>query len=152
VTENACVFCAVVAGLRGAESCPHPESGAPVRKIADLPASIAILGHDQYYRGYTLVVARTHATELFELASTECGQYLEDMVRVARALAAAFSPRKLNYELLGNTVPHLHWHLFPRYAGDANPLRPVWEREHVPVAPAAEACAETIAAIRRRLA
>jgi diadenosine tetraphosphate (Ap4A) HIT family hydrolase len=32
----------------------------------------------------------------------------------------------MNYELLGNQVPHLHWHLFPRYAGDAEHLKPVW--------------------------
>ena len=38
----------------------------------------------------------------------------------------AFSPHKLNYELLGNQVPHLHWHLFARSADDPNRLAPVW--------------------------
>ena len=37
-----------------------------------------------------------------------------------------FRPHKLNYELLGNQVPHLHWHLFPRHVGDADLLSPVW--------------------------
>jgi diadenosine tetraphosphate (Ap4A) HIT family hydrolase len=32
----------------------------------------------------------------------------------------------LNYELLGNQVPHLHWHLFPRYDADPDALKPVW--------------------------
>jgi diadenosine tetraphosphate (Ap4A) HIT family hydrolase len=32
----------------------------------------------------------------------------------------------MNYELLGNQVPHLHWHLFPRYADDPDRLKPVW--------------------------
>jgi diadenosine tetraphosphate (Ap4A) HIT family hydrolase len=32
----------------------------------------------------------------------------------------------MNYELLGNQVPHLHWHLFPRYRDDPNRLQPVW--------------------------
>jgi diadenosine tetraphosphate (Ap4A) HIT family hydrolase len=32
----------------------------------------------------------------------------------------------LNYELLGNQVPHLHWHLFPRYRDDPEALKPVW--------------------------
>jgi diadenosine tetraphosphate (Ap4A) HIT family hydrolase len=34
-----------------------------------------------------------------------------------------------NYELLGNSVSHLHWHLFPRYADDHNPAWPVWNNE-----------------------
>jgi diadenosine tetraphosphate (Ap4A) HIT family hydrolase len=49
------------------------------------------------------------------------------MAAVAEAVFRAFQPRKLNYELLGNSVPHLHWHLFPRHDGDANPSGPVWE-------------------------
>jgi diadenosine tetraphosphate (Ap4A) HIT family hydrolase len=36
----------------------------------------------------------------------------------ARGLARLFSPAKMNYEIHGNTVPHLHMHLFPRMAGD----------------------------------
>jgi diadenosine tetraphosphate (Ap4A) HIT family hydrolase len=152
VSEAGCVFCLVVEGLGREEAFVHPASGDVYRKVADLPASIAILGADQFYRGYTLVVTRTHATELFELSDGEGEQYLRDMRRVARALAAAFRPRKLNYELLGNTVPHLHWHLFPRYPDDPNPQRPVWEHRHAPKPPTAEEAASTIDAIRSHLA
>jgi diadenosine tetraphosphate (Ap4A) HIT family hydrolase len=48
------------------------------------------------------------------------------MSTVSRAIEDCFRPRKLNYELLGNQVPHLHWHLFPRYDHDPDVLRPVW--------------------------
>jgi|SRR5215204_5626808 len=44
-----------------------------------------------------------------------------------RPCSKAFQPRKLNYELLGNGAPHLHWHLFPRHANDSRPWGPVWE-------------------------
>lgn len=37
---------------------------------------------------------------------------------VARVLGELFQPAKLNYEIHGNTIPHLHLHLFPRFAGD----------------------------------
>ena len=47
---------------------------------------MAILGHDQFYRGYTVVIAKTHATELYRLNDGELAQYLADMVRVARAI------------------------------------------------------------------
>jgi diadenosine tetraphosphate (Ap4A) HIT family hydrolase len=58
----------------------------------------------------------------------------------------------MNYEVLGNTVGHLHWHLFPRYEWDPNPKRPTWETNHTPRLPSPEEYAETLAAIRRHLA
>jgi diadenosine tetraphosphate (Ap4A) HIT family hydrolase len=151
VGEPSCVFCAVVEALGRDDTCPAGEPGQVLRKVADLPASIAILVPDQYYRGYTLVVSKTHATELFELAEDQSTQYFHDMLRVARAIAAAFGPRKLNYEVLGNTVAHLHWHLFPRYDWDPNPMRPTWETSHAPRVPGSEEYEDTLAAIRRHL-
>lgn len=49
-----------------------------------------------------------------------------ELAALAEAIEHAFRPHKLNYELLGNQVPHLHWHLFPRSAADPDRLRPVW--------------------------
>ncbi len=51
------------------------------------------------------------------------------MAFVAEAVFRAFEPRKLNYELLGNSVTHLHWHLVPRYADDPNPQWPIWSNQ-----------------------
>jgi diadenosine tetraphosphate (Ap4A) HIT family hydrolase len=48
------------------------------------------------------------------------------MCLLAAAMESCVAPRKLNYELLGNQVPHLHWHLFPRYPQDPEALKPVW--------------------------
>lgn len=148
---QACVFCGMLEGLRDAETCRDPASGRLVHKIRDLPVSVAVLGQDQFYRGYSLVVAKTHATELYQLPEPEATQYFRDMLRVAEAIATAFKPRKLNYELLGNTVPHLHWHIFPRYDGDPKAARPVWEHSHAPRLATPEEAAAAIAAIRRGL-
>ena len=90
------------------------------------PHGIAVLGQWQYYCGYTVLVARRHATELFDLDSTFRRGYLDDMCLLAQAIHEAFRPHKINYELLGNQVPHLHWHLFPRYATDPDARNPVW--------------------------
>src|SRR5262249_9027259 len=49
-----------------------------------------------------------------------------EMCLLAAAIEACFRPDKLNYELLGNQVPHLHWHLFPRSRRDPHALKPVW--------------------------
>jgi diadenosine tetraphosphate (Ap4A) HIT family hydrolase len=151
MSEEACFFCRVVAALQTSDVYEPSDGGPPLRKIAERPASLVLLGADQAHRGYAFVVARTHATELFHLPPDEARRYLADMVDVARAIDAAFRPRKLNYELLGNTVPHLHWHLIPRYADDPNPTRPVWERPAPPRVASREEQAETIAAIAKFL-
>ncbi len=41
------------------------------------------------------------------------------MLLVAKALQRCYQPLKMNYETLGNVVPHLHTHLVPRYEDDA---------------------------------
>lgn len=150
MSETGCPFCPMVAALETAETY-RSSSGAVNRRVALLPTAVAVLGNDQYYRGYTLVIARRHATELYHLPDPESTAYFQDMLRVARAIDRAVSPRKMNYELLGNTVAHLHWHLFPRHADDPNPTRPTWENDHPPKALSDAEYGETIAAIRRHL-
>ena len=61
-----------------------------------------------------------------ELTQAERHGFFDEMCLTAQAIERCFQPRKLNYELLGNQVPHLHWHLFPRSAEDPDVLRPVW--------------------------
>jgi diadenosine tetraphosphate (Ap4A) HIT family hydrolase len=151
MSESGCVFCALLAALGDADTWRNPASGQVTRKIRDLPASVVILGQDQFYRGYAVVIARTHATELYELPKPEATQYFHDLLQVARAIATAFKPRKLNYELLGNTVAHLHWHVFPRYEGDPSPLRPVWEHAHAERVPTPDEATATIAALQLAL-
>jgi diadenosine tetraphosphate (Ap4A) HIT family hydrolase len=112
-----CPFCRKLAALDGL-----PDSEVVWR----FPHSVALLGTWQFYRGYCLLVARTHAVELTDLADAERRAYLEEMCLLARAIQQCHRPRKLNYELLGNQVPHLHWHLFPRPADDPDAQRPVW--------------------------
>ena len=90
------------------------------------PKSIAFLGTWQFFKGYCVLVARQHAKELFELPDSDRRTYFEEMCVLARAIQVSFGPHKLNYEMLGNQVPHLHWHLFPRYESDSEVLRPVW--------------------------
>lgn len=150
MSEASCPFCPIVAALETAETYQSP-SGGVSRRVALLPSSVAVLGNDQFYPGYTVVMARRHATELHHLPDAASTAYFQDMLRVARAIDRAFAPRKMNYELLGNTVAHLHWHLFPRYADDPNPTRPTWEHAHPPrILPDAE-YARTVDAIRRHL-
>jgi len=117
MTAAACPFCEQLADLK---AVPADEL------VAELPHSIVLLGRWQYYRGYCVVVYRRHVTELSQLDDAARRGYFDDMCHVAGAIEDCFQPRKLNYELLGNQCPHLHWHIFPRYAEDPERLQPVW--------------------------
>lgn len=93
--------------------------------VWQFPHSVAVLGQWQYYTGYCVLVAREHATELSQLGPARAA-FLDEMSTLAAAIEACFRPLKLNYELLGNQVPHLHWHIFPRTITDPDRVRPVW--------------------------
>lgn len=101
--------------------------------IADLGLSKAYLHDDQFFPGWTVVLFKRHATELFRLAPTERIQLMEEVNLVAKTLSQVFDAKKINYELLGNQLPHIHWHVIPRLAGDPLPLEPVWRVQHEPL-------------------
>lgn len=101
--------------------------------IADLGLSKVYLHDDQFFPGWAVVVFQRHATELFHLAPTERFQLIEEVNRVADISAQVYQAKKMNYELLGNQLPHIHWHIIPRLAGDPAPLEPVWRVPHSPL-------------------
>ena len=101
--------------------------------IADLGLSKAYLLEDQFFPGWTVVVFKRHATELFHLAPTERIQLMEEVSRIAKILTQVYEAKKINYELLGNQLPHIHWHVIPRLASDPAPLEPVWLVQHEPL-------------------
>ncbi len=75
--------------------------------------------------GYVCVVSKTHVTEPFDLSPNQQAAFWLDVCRVARAVRDALAATKINYEIHGNTVSHLHLHVFPRYEGDPFSGRPI---------------------------
>jgi diadenosine tetraphosphate (Ap4A) HIT family hydrolase len=73
-------------------------------------------------RGLSVVIWRgRHVVEPTELDNDEAAKYGREVLAVGRALQTVFAPVKMNYNVLGNWVPHLHTHLVPRYADDPRP-------------------------------
>ena len=73
-------------------------------------------------RGYTISIWRgRHVADPTELSDEEAAAYWLELLRVGRALERHLEPVKLNYDLLGNSLPHLHTHVIPRYADDPKP-------------------------------
>lgn len=111
----------------------------------------AYLHDDQFFPGWTVLVLDRHVTELYELERAERDALMEAVSDVARALAGEYRAVKINYELLGNQLPHIHWHLIPRTPGDPIPRAPVWTLPHEPRALAPAEQRTRIEAIRSRL-
>jgi diadenosine tetraphosphate (Ap4A) HIT family hydrolase len=111
----------------GCEMC---ESGRPdanrygVRILAGRYAA-AYLQRADVQRGYTLVIWHgRHVNEPTELDDVEAAGYWAEVLTVARALMSVYEPLKMNYETLGNSLPHLHTHLVPRFTDDPRPGQP----------------------------
>jgi diadenosine tetraphosphate (Ap4A) HIT family hydrolase len=95
-----------------------------------------------------------HATRPSELTDEAWRQFAAD-ARVAEvAVSRAYRPDHVNIECLGNTVPHLHIGIVPRYRSDPRWGRPIWTtaRDEMAGAPASDAeCAEIAAMLKRHI-
>lgn len=94
--------------------------------VKELETGYVVIGDHQYFKGYTLFLCKQHKAELFFLEDSFKEHFLKEMSLVAQAVYRAFDANKINYELLGNSETHLHWHLFPRKPGDMETDGPVW--------------------------
>ena len=101
--------------------CADPSKGCEM--IGDLRITRAYLQPSASFRGYCILVLKRHAVELDDLSAEERTALIEDIAQVAHAVRAVCKPTKINYEILGNVVPHIHIHIIPRYTTD-----PTWDR------------------------
>jgi len=108
-----------------AESCPVCLRGRPTDSIAELEVSYVLAGEDAPMKGYCFLLLNRHAVELYELSPDEAAAFMRDIQKVSQAVQEITRAVKLNYEIHGNTIPHLHLHLFPRYVGDAFENQPI---------------------------
>ena len=120
-------------------------------RIAELNYCYILLNRDQFFPGYCFVFTKDHVTELFHLEREVRAAVMEEVTSVAAALYRLFQPAKINYELLGNMVPHMHWHLVPRFTTDPLWPRPIWSEPHAEVHLTPAGYAERIEAIRKFL-
>ncbi len=90
---------------------------------------------DEDYPGYCRVIWNAHVCEMSDIPF-EARQHLMTVVyTVEEALRALLHPDKINLASLGNQVPHLHWHVIPRFADDPHFPEPVWGARKRPARP-----------------
>jgi diadenosine tetraphosphate (Ap4A) HIT family hydrolase len=103
-------------------SCPFCSLDA-ARVVDENAYCVAIKDAFPISVGHTLIIPRRHVGSLFDLSAEEASNVFELLVRARRELQAAFAPDGFNVGVndgraAGQTVPHLHVHLIPRYTGD----------------------------------
>jgi diadenosine tetraphosphate (Ap4A) HIT family hydrolase len=107
--------------VAGCELC---ELSTP--SVVDNDKFAVILVDDANYPGFARVIWKDHVREVSDLADADRLLLNDAVYRLELAVREVMQPLKVNVASLGNVVPHLHWHVIPRYADDAHFPAPVW--------------------------
>ena len=96
--------------------------------IARMRSGFAVIGDDQRMPGYGVLLAAPQVNHLSDLPLPERTTFLADMSVLGEAIMGVVKPRRMNYEILGNTDAYLHAHVWPRYDWEPQEYRggPVW--------------------------
>lgn len=86
-------------------------------EVAELSVSRVFIFKEQTYHGRCLVAYKDHIDDINLLTENERNAFMNDVVRVTRAMQKVFDPDKINYGAYADTLEHLHFHLVPKYNG-----------------------------------
>ena len=78
------------------------------------------------FPGYCRVIVKQHIAEMSDLDGAEARALMAVVLATERAVRLVAQPDKINLASLGNVVPHLHWHVIPRWRDDRHFPNPIW--------------------------
>jgi diadenosine tetraphosphate (Ap4A) HIT family hydrolase len=95
----------------------------PDRPILATARAVAIRDAFPVSEGHTLIIPRRHVTSFFDASAEERAEMMRLLELARESLEQEFRPAGYNIGVndgpaAGQTVPHLHIHLIPRYPGD----------------------------------
>ncbi len=105
---NSCVFCEIIDGTRNADI------------LVETDSHLCFLDKYPVTEGHALVIPKTHVQYLDQAQGEALYDFLEQAIEEVRQ---QYEPDGMNIGLndgptAGQTIPHLHWHIIPRYDGD----------------------------------
>jgi diadenosine tetraphosphate (Ap4A) HIT family hydrolase len=92
------------------------------------PLCRAIFIADSPFPGWCRVVWHEHIAELSDLRDDQRNSIMAVVAQVEAQLRQLLTPAKINIASLGTALPHLHWHIVPRYLDDSHFPEPVWSQ------------------------
>ena len=93
-----------------------PEEGELVWRGDDCRV---VFVNDPDLPGFCRVIWNRHVAELSDLTYGERDHLMTLVFAVEEAIRHVMHPDKINLAALGNMVPHIHWHVIPRFKDDA---------------------------------
>jgi diadenosine tetraphosphate (Ap4A) HIT family hydrolase len=101
------------------------DNGFGVRVLNGRSSDAYLQRADVGQPGYCIVIWRgRHVADPTALSAEEAAGYFAEVLRVGRAIERHYHPLKMNFDMLGNSLPHLHTHVIPRYRYDGSPGHP----------------------------
>lgn len=94
-----------------------------------------ILADEPDFPGFCRVVWTGHVREMSDLTPADALRLMATVLVVERVVRQQLAPHKINLASLGNVVPHLHWHVIPRWDDDSRFPDPVWAAPRRPATP-----------------
>ena len=85
-----------------------------------------VLAAEHDYPGFCRVIWNEHVAEFSDLDPAARDRVMLAVYAVERAILRVLQPVKVNLASLGNQVPHVHWHVIPRFSNDAHFPLPIW--------------------------
>lgn len=79
------------------------------------------------FPGFCRVIWQAHVAEMTDLSPAERASLMATVWRVEQIVRDVMQPDKVNLACLGNMVPHLHWHIIPRWKNDSHFPRSIWD-------------------------
>jgi len=144
-------------GWKAGRGCPACKEGRPDRTqdgVRFFAGEVldAYLRRTDIQRGLSIAIWRgRHVVEPTQLTDEEASSYWRELLTVGRAIEETMRPVKMNYNLLGNSVPHLHTHIVPRYEDDPKPGWPYPFPDPEPPPMSEERLRRDIEALRDRI-
>lgn len=90
----------------------------PVQALWTGPDFFVLAVHDSPFPGYTRIVWRQHIAEMSDLSTTQRHRLMDAVHLVENTQRELLHTDKINLAQFGNQVPHLHWHIIPRWRDD----------------------------------
>lgn len=99
--------------------------------VYEFKHSYVELGKSQFWEGYCILFSKVDYEHLTDMPNKVREEYLMEMSILGDAMMEVLSPRRINYNILGNSHPVVHAHVFPRYEWEKEPLKQtvVWRYE-----------------------
>ncbi|MGL4573356.1 MAG: HIT family protein [Burkholderiaceae bacterium] len=105
--------------------CPLCETDGG-QLICRTPHYRVVFAGEPDYPAFVRVIWNDHVKEMSDLSAVQQTVLTQAVFAVEAQMRKVLAPSKINLASFGNVVPHLHWHIIPRFADDAHWPQPTW--------------------------